>query len=542
MRISVDKEFWVPIVLCLIATCALTFLIIPATGSAGHSDGGDQCISDEKVMSLNGSRTFTVDGDGVEVTFKNHDTSEDEVNLDVDGTPVSVPEGDIGDPGIDDGTWNSVSITSPLEVRIPGVAGSGPDITNISVEVHDTECDGDDAPTADDDGTVDAGICAENTTQIIDVLDNDGDDNGNNYDKSNITITQITEEPSAGSDTVQIIDDNGVDKLSYTPDPNTTGEVTFEYEAEFPDPESTTDTATVTIDVTDGSCGSLTVKVEGPEGNPVSGATVEPLIGGTPVQQVTGPDGTAPYNVEISDGPVQTQMNESMIINIPDGFATSVDEYRKDVEQASTPSGKKDEPDDHTYQNVSLTKSKLATDPSGTPCSTSTKSIYSDFGNLDVESIKQTDDDGDIHNNNPSTPKTKEVLINNVVSSSTESVGDLTISFADDPGSGLDPNDQPGFYALADCMKGSNPSVCKATSTLMELTDNTDDTELRKLTAQGEGSSVVDNTDTSDITMDSDMGDRVELKTEASTNIGDNSSSHVQAGIDITDITLEVCN
>jgi hypothetical protein len=69
--------------------------------------------------------------------------------------------------------------------------------------------------------------------------------------------------------------------------------------------------------------------------------------------------------VEVDDDPSLSKMNENLLGEIPDGFATSVDEYRKDVEQASTPSGKKDEPDDHTCQNVSLTKSKLATDPDG---------------------------------------------------------------------------------------------------------------------------------------------------------------------------------
>ena len=171
-------------------------------------------------------------------------------------------------------------------------------------------------------------------------------------------------------------------------------------------------------------------------------------------------------------------------------------------------------------------------------CSTSTKSIYSDFGNLDVESLKQTDENGDILNSRFPIPKTEEVLINNVVSNSTESVGDLTISFADDPGSGLDPNDQPGFFALTDCFNRSNPSECNATSTLIQADDGI---VPRKLTAQGGGSSPSDNTDTSDITMDAELGDRVELKTEASTNIGENANAHVQAGIDITDITLEVC-
>jgi hypothetical protein len=49
------------------------------------------------------------------------------VNLDIGGTPVSVSEDDIGDGGADKGNWNSVSITSPLEVRIPGATGIGSD-------------------------------------------------------------------------------------------------------------------------------------------------------------------------------------------------------------------------------------------------------------------------------------------------------------------------------------------------------------------------------------------------------------------------------
>ena len=145
------------------------------------------------------------------------------------------------------------------------------DYGNFEQQVDVTKGSGDsnNPPKADPDGTTTAGVCLENTddplVQKIDVLDNDGDDNGNNYDKSNIIITQITEEPSTtGSDAVQIISDNGVDKLSYIPDPNTTGEVTFEYEAEFPDPESTTDTATVTADV--GSCGNIEVSFSGGPG------------------------------------------------------------------------------------------------------------------------------------------------------------------------------------------------------------------------------------------------------------------------------------
>jgi len=161
----------------------------------------------------------------------------------------------------------------------PGGGGSGHDSTNASadasavdVTVTSPSCNN---PTADDDGTTNAGICADKDKDSlkIDVLDNDGDENGNDYDKSNIIITQITEEPSAsGSDAVQIIDDNGVDKLSYTPDSNTTGEVTFGYEAEFPD--GITDTATVTVDV--GSCGEIRVSFNATNDEANPGGTADP--------------------------------------------------------------------------------------------------------------------------------------------------------------------------------------------------------------------------------------------------------------------------
>lgn len=154
MRISVDKEFWVPIILCLMTMCALTFLIIPTTVLAGHDNGDNQCISDVKVISLGDATTFAVNGRSPTVGFEDHiiyDTKEDEVILQVDTTPtatVEIPESDIGNPGTYDGAWNSVSFNSPLEVRIPGVAGNGPDITSISVEVHDTECGGNQCDTS----------------------------------------------------------------------------------------------------------------------------------------------------------------------------------------------------------------------------------------------------------------------------------------------------------------------------------------------------------------------------------------------------------
>ena len=60
-------------------------------------------------------------------------------------------------------------------------------------------------------------------------------------------------------------------------------------------------------------------------------------------------------------------MNQGLLTQIPSGFATSVQSYEKDVEQASTPSGPQEEPDDFIYpaQDRDNTKSKLATDPDG---------------------------------------------------------------------------------------------------------------------------------------------------------------------------------
>ena len=145
MRVFADQKFYVLLAFCFAVACALGFLIIPATGSAGHNDGGNQCISDERFLGVNQSKTLTVDGGDVEITFNNHDDSKDEVNLYVDGTSVSVSEDDIGDGGTDKGKWNSVSITSSLEVRIPGATGDGGgNIFSISVQIHDTGCDGDD--------------------------------------------------------------------------------------------------------------------------------------------------------------------------------------------------------------------------------------------------------------------------------------------------------------------------------------------------------------------------------------------------------------
>ena len=171
-----------------------------------------------------------------------------------------------------------------------------------------------DPPTADDDGTVDAGICADSDGLVIDVLDNDGDDNGNDYDKSNIEITEITQEASKGA--VQTFEDEGTDKISYTPNGDETGDDSFGYTVEFPD--GTTDTATVTVDVTDGSCeGSITVEVEDQNGNPVGAESIEVKYDGDVKDLGSGLSGST--TVDLKDSGADAVIEKSNI-DLPEEY------------------------------------------------------------------------------------------------------------------------------------------------------------------------------------------------------------------------------
>jgi len=49
--------------------------------------------------------------------------------------------------------------------------------------------------------------------------------------------------------------------------------------------------------------------------------------------------------VEVDDDPSLSKMNEDLITEFPDGFATSVENYDKDLEQTLG----QDEPDDFRY-------------------------------------------------------------------------------------------------------------------------------------------------------------------------------------------------
>lgn len=157
-------------------------------------------------------------------------------------------------------------------------------------------------------------------------------------------------------------------KLRYTP--STNNAQSFTYTAS--DGNGGTDSAEVTVDVND-DCGKLTVQVEGPNGNLVPGATFTPQYDENADGEIDGklPEkgsttGKFTYSVSVSDDPRLSKMNESLMENIPAGYATTSNSIviNKDVEEVLTASGPQDEPDDHTYQNINSKKSKLATNAS----------------------------------------------------------------------------------------------------------------------------------------------------------------------------------
>jgi hypothetical protein len=193
------------------------------------------------------------------------------------------------------------------------------------------------------------------------VLDNDEDEDGDQL--------EITDAGNPSNGTAVAIDDDGdgvKDAISYTPS-NSPDTVTFEYT--ISDGNGGTDTAEVTVNVTgdESSCGPLTVRVEDPDGNLVPGVGFEPKYdgdnNGEPEQLPKRgmATGKFTYPVEVDDDPSLSKMNESLITEFPDGFATSVDFMEKDVEKTAGQA----EPDDHWYpvQQKEIKKSKLATDP-----------------------------------------------------------------------------------------------------------------------------------------------------------------------------------
>ena len=234
------------------------------------------------------------------------------------------------------------------------------------------------------------------------MLDNDDDEDGDQL--------EITDVGNPSNGTAVAIDDDGdgvKDAISYTPS-NSSDTVTFEYT--ISDGNGGTDTAEVTVNVTgdESSCGPLTVRVEDPNGNLVPGVGFEPKYDGDNDGQLEQlpkrgmATGKFTYPVEVDDDPSLSEMNENLLGEIPDGFATSVDRFDKNVEE--TASDQK-EPDDFWYGNkFNRNKLKLATDPSSsTPPRTVT--CYEDqdgdsYGNPGTDTERNSCQSGEVQNDN----------------------------------------------------------------------------------------------------------------------------------------------
>ena len=249
---------------------------------------------------------------------------------------------------------------------------------------------------------VNAGICADGGIKIY-VLDNDEDEDGNQLEITDVGTPTSNDDGSVNGIAIAEDDDgDGVDDfISYTPS-NSPDTVTFEYT--ISDGNGGTDTAEVTVDVTgdESSCGPLTVRVEDQDENLVN-ATFTPMYDtkSTPdgtLQQLPAKSGEWTYNVEVTDKPRLSEMNGGLL-DIPDGFATSVDEVKKKLEKTLG----QEEPDDFRYpfEDANDKKSKLATDPSGgdgggdDDTNTCTKTVSPDdwTGQTDSSSIESDGDD-----------------------------------------------------------------------------------------------------------------------------------------------------
>jgi hypothetical protein len=118
------------------------------------------------------------------------------------------------------------------------------------------------------------------------------------------------------------------------------------------------------------SCGPLTVRVEDADGNLLPGSGFRPKYdtGAADGNLEQLPErgmatGKFTYNVTVDDTPRLSKMNEDRMTQFPNGFATSVDFWNKDLEKTDG----QEEPDDFRYpeENIDEKKSKLATDPDG---------------------------------------------------------------------------------------------------------------------------------------------------------------------------------
>jgi hypothetical protein len=418
-------------------------------------------------------------------------------------------------------TWTfSYTITGAMTIsaRPPGTPDQTKewDIT-ITCDAANTNS----SPDASDDGNNEAQICSTNAEPIdIDVLDNDSDPDGDS-----LSIDSVGN-PVNGS--TAIVTKSGTDYVRYTPGTNT-GTVTFDYTAS--DGNGGTNTATVTVEVTE-ECGEITVRVEDQSGNVVSNATFTPTYDsdldglGEKLPEKTG---EFTYNVLVSDQPRLSEMNQSLMQNIPDGYAKTVQGFNKDVEE--TVGGDK-EPDDFWYgSKLNINKSKLATDIASSTNASSTNggcsevSVQDDFSGDDLTG-SAVDTDSNTESWNPD-PRSASLDISSVLSSG-ETSGNLIAKFSS----------ADGFTADLDCSGGGSPDLCSAGATFKK-----DGTTVRSVTAKGDYGSPADFAeDTSDISMNVNDSDTVNLETTGYAYIGPNTSSYAEGQIQVDDIVLEVCD
>lgn len=324
------------------------------TSSDAEATIGGQSVSESESLNLSPSGNNS-----------DNDVKLSKSTLVYTGGATTISSDQYAEADADDGSDNDSTVTSKAK-------------GDVLVDVKVCEQDNN-PPTCDDDGTNDNPICVDSSDPTdINVLDNDSDPDGDDLEVTKVAGNSVNDGNmvSVGNGTVTVKDaDAGI--LRYTPS-NTSSE-SFTYTAA--DGNGGTDQATVYIDP--GSCGPLTVRVEDPDGNLVPGVGFEPKYDEDNDGQLEQlPEkgletGEFTYNVNVDNDPSLSKMNESLITQFPDGFATSVEDMNKDVEKTAGQA----EPDDHWYPVVQkeTRKSKLATDPDSTGGQCSWDNVTDEF-------------------------------------------------------------------------------------------------------------------------------------------------------------------
>ena len=254
-------------------------------GAAGYSSEGndlqdrvggkDYYLDDGSFEERQISHTFQDVGGAVYMTVRNFTYSQD----------------DLEDKG-----WFDESDDYTTDTYVNTLVG------NVSLDVPDDD-NPQNPPVALDDGNNDLPICSSFDPIDINVLDNDGGDS--------ISIDSVSN-PSNGTATTT--SKNGTDWIRYTPSskPDT---VTFEYT--ISDVDENTDTAEVTVNVTD-ACGDITVEFEDPEGNPVEVDSANVEYNDDP-EACSGSGTSVSCNVELFDDGADAVIQKSYI-DKPEGY------------------------------------------------------------------------------------------------------------------------------------------------------------------------------------------------------------------------------